>query len=268
MIKHQVGDIAYLCFSNLQGQSNLRHFISTRNGGCSAGKFESLNLSIKLEPDSNCPIENRERLLQAVGLSIDTLTLGSQTHSSNVTIVQRGMEGSGARHFQTALPDTDALITSLPGITIAVLVADCVPLLLFDPVRHVIGAVHAGRMGTLAEISRKAVETMDRAFASDPANILVGIGPSICAKHYQVSAEAQQQIMESSSADHLMRMANGCAHFDLWGANVSQLILAGVDKKNIEVAELCTNEHSDIFFSERQDKKPTGRFCAGICMIA
>lgn len=267
MITRQVENIAYLCFENLQEHHNIRHFVSTRQGGCSAGKFESLNCSIKLEPDSNRVVENRKRLLHAVGLSIDTLTLGSQVHSPNVTTVQMKMAGAGALDFETALPESDALITSVPGITVAVLVADCVPLLLYDPVQRVVGAVHAGRMGTLAEIAQRTVEVMSAQYSTVPSDIVAGIGPSICASHYQVSAEAQQQISESSSSDHLIRIAGGTAHFDLWGANASQLIESGVSKENIAIAKLCTYENAEMFFSERRDKKPTGRFCAGICMI-
>ena len=114
MIKQSIGDINYFCFGNLQKHLNLRHFISTREGGCSTGKFGTLNLSIKLEPDSTCALENRKRLLQSVGLPIETLTLGSQTHSSNVVTVEKSMAGSGSQSFQSALPDTDALITSSP----------------------------------------------------------------------------------------------------------------------------------------------------------
>lgn len=266
MNQQWAGDISYLCFEKFQRHDEVRHFVSTRQGGCSEGKFGSLNLSIKLDPHPDSAIENRKRLLDALELPFESLTLGNQTHSSNVTVVQRTMSGAGARTVQTALPETDALVTALPGITISVLVADCVPILLFDPVRRAIGAVHAGRMGTIAEIAMRTVEKMATVFSSDPADIIAGIGPSICATHYQVSAEAQQEICTSSSADYLLH-ANGASYFDLWGANIAHLLSSGVARNNIDVAGLCTFENSTMFFSERRDKKPTGRFCAGICMV-
>ncbi|MHB8651581.1 MAG: peptidoglycan editing factor PgeF [Minisyncoccota bacterium] len=266
MIECRNGNIAYFCFENLKIYPNLCHFVSTRGGGCSTGKFETLNLSIKLEPESGLAIENRKRLFHAVGLPIESLVMGKQTHTANILRVDGAMAGAGAQSYQSALPDTDALITSSLGAIIAVLVADCVPILLFDPVRKAIGVVHAGRAGTTSEITGKTVERMAAEFSTDPADLLVGIGPSICAKHYSVSEEAQREIRDALGEEYLTLAADGSVHFDLWKANVAQIVAAGVPHKNIEISRLCTYEMANEFYSERRDGKPTGRFCAAICM--
>jgi YfiH family protein len=258
--------ISYFCFSNLHLHSRLTHFVSTRSGGVSTGRFESLNLSFKAEPDSTHPLDNRTRLFKALCLPIQTLTVGRQIHSSNVTFVQAEMAGAGATTLTTALPDTDALITSSKGVTIAVLIADCAPILLFDRARKAIGVVHAGRMGTVEKIARRTIQTMVSTFCSSPSDIMVGIGPSICAAHYPVSNAAQEEIRTKLGAHSLVTI-NGRICFDLGLANRQQLIAAGIHPQNIEMSQLCTFEHSEIFFSERRDGAPTGRFCAGICMI-
>lgn len=268
MIRHSRGPITYLCFDNLQKQPKLCHFVSTRNGGCSTGKFGTLNLSIKLEPNPKCAIENRRRLFKAVGLTMNKMTVGSQTHSCNVATIEKQMVGLGAEDFQSALPDTDALITSLPDVAIAVLVADCTPILLFDPRRRAIGVIHAGRMGTIHGVAKRTVEEMVAKFSTNPADLIVGIGPSICPRHYLVSDDAQQQIRAARNETFLVHMPDGALSFDLWAANIAQFINAGVTPENIELSQLCTYENAELFFSERRDGKPTGRFCVGICMNA
>lgn len=266
MLRKQKNNITLLNFNNLKEHNNLTHFISTRMGGFSTGKYNSLNLSFKADPNTICTLKNRQHLFESANLLFETLTLGKQVHSSNITIVTADISGSGSSNYQSALSDTDALLTSVPGVAIAVLVADCTPILLFDPVKKIIGAIHAGRMGTISQISRKTVEKMVIQFSTNPANLKVGIGPSICPMHYSISVEAQDQITNTLGRDYLIKNLDGSIGFDLCKANTSQLVTAGVRPENIEMSNLCTFENPELFFSERREGKPTGRFCAAICM--
>lgn len=166
----------------------------------------------------------------------------SQVHGDNVLVIKdrdiKDLEG-------------DAMITDKKGIGLAIRVADCVPILFFDPVRSAIGLAHAGWRGTLKKITSKTIKSMKQYFDTTPKNLIVGIGPCICVKHYEVD-------------EAVLPGAKG--HFDLRIANRIQLIEAGVKTKNIEIMPYCTYERTDLFYSYRAEGK-TGRIMTGIMLI-
>ena len=144
--------------------------------------------------------------------------------------------------------------------------ADCTPVLLYDPARQVIGLVHAGWLGTVRGAARAAVESMQKRYASDPADILAAIGPAIGPDHYEIGADviAQVKAADGSQAEELLTAHGKSIHFDLWKAN--QLILSGVGVHQIEVAGICTACHLDDWYSHRGEKGKTGRFGALIAL--
>jgi YfiH family protein len=153
--------------------------------------------------------------------------------------------GRGATCRETALPETDGIVTAEEGVPIGVLVADCVPVALFDPVRRVGAVVHAGREGTMQDIAGKAVSFMSEAHRCKPGDIHAIIGPSAGPCCYEVSPEIADEF-ESAGLPRQGRM------LDLWAANRMQLVRAGMSPDKINVTKVCTI-CSDRLHSYRAD---------------
>ncbi len=138
--------------------------------------------------------------------------------------------------------------------------ADCVPLVFHDPIKKVVGIVHAGWQGTLLQIGKEAVARVVEHYGSKPEDLFVGIGPSICGKCYEVGEEVRKQFIKQwgEIAEDFLKPHNGRYLLDLWGANEWVLKQAGV--KQIEQAHICTAEHLDEWYSYRKEKGATGRF--------
>jgi len=265
----------------------LLHGFSTRRGGVSeAYGGRALNLGITPE-DTRAAVErNRKLFLQALGaIRDDGATWPSvgmrQVHSS---VIHR-VDEVPAHPLQG-----DGLITNRPGMVLAVRVADCLPVLIADPVQRAVGAFHAGWRGTLARIVEKGVGEFRRQFGSDPADMTAAIGPGIHRCCYPVGedlrdkfgsqfAYAGELFEEVFSSDPVRRKypllfmnmrAPGhgepprAAHLDLVEANRRQLLEAGVREENIWISDLCTSCRTDLLFSHRREKGVTGRMMGAI----
>ena len=212
--------------------------------------------------------QNRLSLAKAVGFAAERLVTAHQVHSARVGVVTAGDAGRGALDKESRLPETDALVTAEAGVCLMVLSADCVPVLLYDPVGRVAAAVHAGWRGTVARIAVETVEVMKERFGSRPENVLAGIGPSIGKCCFEVDEEVAARFR------HLLPEGNvvfagktpGKFQVDLWEANRQELLAAGLKPEHIEVAGMCTVCHPGRFFSYRRDGKAAGRFGAGIVL--
>ena len=199
-------------------------------------------------------VENRKRSFAAVGRSLDSMFDVWQVHSNDVVLAQ------APRPVNEAHQKADAILTDKDAITLFMRFADCVPVLLFDPVHRAIGLVHAGWAGTVNQIGMMAVQAMQAAFGTDPASLLAGIGPSICPEHYPIGADVIVKVKEAFGLDApgLLAAHGEATHFDLWSANQRVLERAGV--KHIEISEICTACHPDEWYSHRGEKGKTGRF--------
>jgi hypothetical protein len=223
-------------------------------------------------------VENRRRLLAAVGAKEFTLVVMKQIHSDVIHAFSavRGQPCKG-----------DAAITNEMGLLLGTQTADCVPILLVDPKKRVVAAIHAGRRGTLSRIAQKTVGRMQQEFRSKPTDVLAAIGPSIGPCCYEVGAEfvtkftsqfadAQEYFDEARSGEepnplqwlnmkppgHQPPPKN--VHLDLRKANQSQLVAAGLRVKNIFTSDLCTACRSDLFFSYRKEGLLSGRMLSVI----
>jgi polyphenol oxidase len=150
------------------------------------------------------------------------------------------------------------------------MVADCVPLLLFDPVKKVVAVIHAGWRGTVQHITSNTIKVMIDRFGSNPADILAGIGPSIGPCCYEVGEEVKAVVHESfgTTEGYLVSQPHSeKPYFDLWYANQKQLIELGLKPENIETSQICTKCNHRMFYSSRADKGVTGRFAAGIFLV-
>ena len=265
-MKNAGGRLNLYKFDNLSKVQHLIHFVTTRIGGVSLPPYNFLNLGLHTADNPEHVLENRALLASETGIAADRFLYASQVHSGDVKIID---EEAIAKGVLLQNPQTDATITNLPGICLMVMVADCVPVLLYDPVKRVIAVIHAGWRGTVQHITSNTIKVMIDRFGSDPADILAGIGPSIGPSCYEVGEEVKTVVQESfgTTAGYLVSQPHSVKpHFDLWYANHKQLTNSGVKPENIETAQLCTKCNQQIFFSSRADKGVTGRFAAGICL--
>ena len=230
-------------FAGLFGDSRLMHAFSTRGGGVSRGCYASLNLGENTGDVFLHVEENRRRFFNETGVTAPDLVIPEQVHGGRVMHVQ-----SGGR-----VPECDGVITGRKDVVLSVQVADCVPVFLRDPVRKVVGLIHAGRAGTEQHIVRNAVRLMISDFRSDPSDMLAFLGPSIGPFCYEVSRE-----MASCFPG---RYVSG-RYLDLWRYNADQLMASGLKKSRIESSRLCTACHPEWFFSHRAGGGRTGRMMA------
>jgi hypothetical protein len=240
--------------------------VTTRHGGVSGGAYGSLNLGLHVGDDADAVLANRRRVAVALGAAPADFVFCAQSHRAEVATVTAADRGRGRGRGSVTDADApagvDAVVTAEPGVVLAVLVADCVPIVLYDPVAHVLACVHAGWRGTVAGVTTAAVARM-RELGSDPADLLAGIGPSIQPSRYQVGEDvrdAAQAAFGDRAGQVLRPDGTGRWTFDLWQANTLQLTDAGVAGSRVLVAGLDTGAGTP-FFSHR-GHAPCGRFAA------
>lgn len=228
-----------------------------RHGGVSLAPYDSLNISFAVQDDPRRVIANRGLMARAVGWDPALIVSARQVHGTHV------VSATGEMANGPELPGTDALVTDQPGLLLMLKFADCVPVVMWDPVRRVIALVHAGWRGTVAGVPVAALEFMSSRYGSQPRDVLAGIGPSIGPCCYQVGPEVATQAEHVFTGAGVVASAqDGTPHFDLWAANTETLMRAGVAEENISVARICTRCRNDLFFSHRASGSPSGRFAA------
>ena len=266
MISVAIKGLSLLQFDNLSSFPELLHFSTMRTGGKSSANYSSLNLGLNSGDASENVITNRMILSKSLNISIDRLIFPKQTHSATVKIITDEFFVMGEKAQKQYLQETDALITNLRGVCIAIKTADCVPVLLFDPRRKVIAAIHAGWRGTAQNIVLVAIQKLVESFGSDPADLIAGIGPSISPDVYEVREDVHSQFdpefyQDTNPVQPDKRVLN------LWKANQHQLIDGGILSERMEFAQLCTWSDSGRFFSARRDGVKTGRMATGIMLL-
>ncbi len=220
---------------------------STREGGVSPMPF-GLNLSTHVGDELENVLENRRRFYEAIGLSQgSTLVYQNQIHSGNVNVVV-GTEG--------IVPNSDALISAKPGVFLVVSIADCTPILLYEPVAKIIGAVHAGWRGTEQLVALNAIRAMV-SLGAKPERIYAFIGASASAQQYEVGTEVATYFEK----DYYIELPNGKCLLDIKKANRDQLLIAGLALEQIEICPRCTII-DDALHSYRRDGKQSGRMFA------
>lgn len=248
-------------------ERNISHFVSTRLGGISSKEYSTLNLGLNQADLPANVIENRNKLAYSLGISINAFVFARQTHSRNVFRVREKDRGKGSLTRETAIADTDGMITNVPDICLVTLAADCVPILFFDPENNAIGVAHAGWKGTVIRTPEAVVSAMVNEFGSNPSKVLVVIGPSAGSCCYEVGNDVIAEVEKSFGKDSGILIpsgTNGKMKFDMWEANKISLIETGVNVQNIQPACICTLCKNDLFFSAR--KGDLGRFGAGIML--
>jgi YfiH family protein len=250
---HQVGSIKYYRFASFEDKG-IYHAFFTRHGGISPAPWKSLNFGASVGDDGKRVLQNKQIALSSIGIGINTVYDLYQVHSNDIVITDHALP-PGEEHIKA-----DAMITRMPGVTLLMRFADCVPLLFFDPINRVVGLAHAGWKGTINNIAGKTVKKMKTSYGTDPDSLLVGIGPSIGPDHYSIRADVEEQVKSSFGdlSKQLLVSDQGRTYFDLWKANILNLTGVGVNK--VEVAGICTQCRLDEWYSHRGEHGETGRF--------
>lgn len=196
----------------------------------------------------------------SVGCAVPRLARVRQVHGAAVRVVR-------ADALDAPVPDADAAITATSGMAVTVVAADCVPILLADPVTGAVAAIHAGWRGTCARVAGATVASLRRELGVDPARLVAAIGPSIGACCYEVGDDLLRAFEEAGHssidrAEWFSRDGAGRLRLDLWRANADQLVHAGLAPDAVHVAALCTRTHVDVFESFRAEGERAGRMAA------
>jgi len=230
---------------------------TTRHEGVSRPPYNSLNLGTSTLDALHNVEGNRRLLVHAFGGSPERFVAVNQVHGLDLLVIDS--PNPDYLHFQRL--ECDGIITNQREVMIAVSVADCAPVLLLDPERKVIAALHAGWKGTAGNICGKGVAAMVDIFGSDPDRILAAVGPAIGPCCYEVDLPVVEAFRNQGGGYERFAepSAAGRWRLDIPAAIVAQLRAAGLSAHNIEVATQCVSCTHELFFSYRRDKGETGR---------
>lgn len=232
------------------GYPELHSGVSTKIGSKRQTAFE-MNLSYNVGDNPAIVDANREAFFSQLGISISELAIPHQVHSEEVRKVDHPGE----------YENCDALITNTSRVALVVTIADCVPIMLFDPIQKAIGIVHAGWRGTAKGIVKRAIEKMQVEFKTDTKNVIAFIGPSAGVCCYEVNEEVAVKFEKKTVNYNKTKI-----FIDLKKENALQLKQMGVAESKIEISTHCTICEQHLFHSFRRDGKRAGRMMAVICL--
>ncbi|MGE3180466.1 MAG: polyphenol oxidase family protein [Phycisphaerae bacterium] len=233
----------YVQFPRLSAAPGLRHGYTTR----------PQNVSPKPGPDMDICAENRAQAARDFGFSPAALCYTRQIHKPNLAVIE---EGSSRGVYE----GVDGLITRAAGVPLMTFSADCPLILVYDPARRVLGMVHSSWRCTVALATSKLVDRMRSEFGVASELLLAGIGPSAGPENYEVGEEVVEAAGALPERDAHFVRREGKIFFDLWSANRALLMSAGVPEENIETAEICTMDRTDLFYSYRREGAGCGHF--------
>lgn len=243
------------------------HGFTTRMGGVSTGVYASLNLGANRGDDPDRVRENYRRVCAALGVDRARLVFTSQVHGDVVRTVTAHDAGKGLDKKTDY--DADGLVTNVPGITLTAFGADCLTILLYDPVKKVAANVHAGWRGTALGIVERAVEKMKTDYGCDPSNIVAAIGPGISKCCFETDGDvpqAMEKALGSEATKYVIEDGNGKYHVDLKGLNTLRLSRCGVLTTKIDVSPDCTFCGHEKYWSHRYTKGQRGSQAALISL--
>ncbi len=228
---------------------------STRLGGTSNQPYYSLNLGLHTNDELNAVHENRSVFCESLGWEAHQLAGAFQVHGDQVLRVHRPGQWEGY----------DAFMTNKQGVLLSVTVADCTPILIYDPKHQAVGAAHAGWRGTVAGIGRKLLQHMRDAYDSKATDCWAYIGSCIGRDDFEVDSDVADHF-----ADEFKRWDDQRGKFlvDLKAANAATLSTSGISEQQIELSPYSTVTHNDRYFSHRAERGKTGRMLAVIGLNA
>ncbi|UCH58859.1 MAG: peptidoglycan editing factor PgeF [Anaerolineales bacterium] len=254
----QFDSIRYFNFNSLRDEGVV-HAVFSRQGGVSPDPWAALNVGGTVGDRTERVAENKLRAMKAIGRSIDSIYDVWQVHSSDVVIAEY------PRLSNQPPVKADAILTDRVGVNLFMRFADCVPILLYEPVKKVVGIVHAGWQGTVNRTVRSAIQAMQDEFRVKANDIMAAIGPSIGAHHYEIGFDLVAKVQHVFGSDSTGLLGNyqgkskgSGIQLDLWEAN--RLILEQSGVRQIEFSGICTACHLEDWYSYRGEAGHTGRF--------
>jgi hypothetical protein len=236
-----------------------------RAGGTSEAPRATLNLGLRVGDDPRRALANRRRVATVLGLAGRPWALARQVHSAQVLVVNAGRLGQGPPEAKPPLGDADGLVTTDPGVVLAVLTADCAPVLLADPAARVVGAVHAGWRGLAAGVVEAGVAAMAE-LGADPGAVVGLVGPAVGGCCYEVGHDVREAVGGRYPAA-LATTRDGRPALDPAAGAAQALERAGVKVANVRLAGECTFDLEERYFSHRRDAGRTGRQAGLVALV-
>lgn len=250
-------------------------FTTTRHGGYSKDNYATLNINPNRGDDPEAVERNLQAVASEIGIASDHIVRQHQVHETFFRKIDNNYFDLTAGERKDWLEGIDGVVTDLPRTCIGVFTADCIPVILYDPVQRAIGAAHAGWRGTVKRIAEKIVAYMAESFDSRPENIHALIGPGITLKNFEVGLEVYDEfaaagfdmspiarkfpVRNPQPGDHATKW-----HIDLPECNRLQLVGAGLKNENIILSGIDTYDNADDYFSARRLKKGFGTMFTGL----
>jgi polyphenol oxidase len=249
-------NLSYFEIPDLAGIGWVRHAFLTRQGGTSLPPYDSLNLSDKNGDQEGFVRRNGDLIAKTFGFDFGRLVRLDQMHQEQILLLKKPTP------LLPPVLEYDGLITDCPGLFLAILTADCLPIFVVDQKEKVIAAIHAGRQGTALHIAAKALRKMKEEFGCQSCNLFIAIGPSIGPFCYEIDEKVFQQEWKPFSVSKGV----GKWMVDLAKINIDQITKEGIQEEQISRVDLCTHCHSDLYFSYRKEGR-TGRQLSFIGMV-
>lgn len=260
--------VTYLAADSFLAAGGVAHGFSTRRGGVSSGIYATMNLGSTRGDDPALVRENFRRFCAAIGADDNNVVMTTQIHSTVIRPVTfADVETDSYDRWEH---ECDGLITDIPGLALTVFSADCIPVLLYDPIKRVIAAVHAGWRGTAGDIAGKAVGMMQSGYGSDPSNILAAIGPGISQCHFETHSDvpdAMTGALDELVSPYITPLGTGKFQVDLKGINAALLRRRGLSADHIDISTDCTACLSDKYWSHRVTQGKRGSQAAIIQLL-
>ncbi len=245
----------------------VRHGFSSRTGGISKPPYATLNLSFT-RPDERYEtvMENYRLFADAADIAWESMVMDSFEHGTTVLKIDASHAGMG--YLRDPLPPCDGLITNDPRIALITGHADCLPFYLLDPINKCIGLAHAGWKGTLGKIGLIMARLMEAEYGAEPAHMLAGVGPGICAQCFEADEDLGKRFQEGfPGVPCVLPGKPGKAQIDLPLAAAAQFLEAGIRPENITLMDVCTYEDPERLYSHRRDQGHTGGMAAFLQLL-
>ena len=252
MILTKKKQVLYFQFPGLSRFREIKHGIFTRNSGHSKGLYQSLNINYNSSDNKNDIKLNRDLVSRCMNEDKNNIVYAGQVHGTNVLLFSENNNKTASDTAGKLPPEGDALVSNVRKKMLVIMLADCQPVFLYEPVRRVVANIHSGWRGSINNIIGRTIYKMNERFGCNPEKIIAGIGPSLgpcCAEFVNYKKEIPEAFWKyKDNADY----------FDFWALSRDQLIKAGVSAENINLSRICTRCNSDIFFSYRRERLQGG----------
>lgn len=263
--------VYFFTFSALDKFKGVKNAFSTKIGGVSKGIFKSMNLGLSTEDSKENVMLNYQEFANALKVNPNNFVITKQVHSTNVRVVNNDDRGKGFSRLRDE-EGVDGFVTNTKGLGLCILVADCVPVYFYDPVKEVIGLVHSGWKGTLGQISSNAISIMSEKFGSNVEDIITVIGPSICQDCYEVSKDLFEQfkgVYNDEQMKDIFLPGKDSEHYQLglWKAIKYTLLGCGIKEENVHCTDVCTCCNPDLLFSHRFTNGKRGNLAAFLMLL-